>query len=69
MLVQCGDCETSESDSDMLAYAARAANVNVTLTKYKGMFHDFQLLFPSLKESRKAWREIYEFIEKIKYKL
>lgn len=69
MLVQCGDCETSESDSDMLAYAARAANVNVTLTKYKGMFHDFQFLFPSLKESRKAWREIYEFIEKIKYKL
>lgn len=62
MLVQCGDCETSESDSDMIASAAVKCGVKVTLTKYKGMFHDFQFMFPSLKESRIAWREISEFI-------
>ena len=66
MLVQCGDCETSESDSDMLYRAAERDGVFVRLTKYKGMFHDFQLLFPSLKESRAAWREITEFIENYK---
>ncbi len=63
MLVQCGDCETSESDSDMIFSSALKCGVKVTLTKYKGMFHDFQYMFPSLKESKKAWSEIAEFID------
>lgn len=63
MLIQCGDCETSESDSDMIYERAKAADVKAKLTKYEGMFHDFQYLTPFLKESRKAWSEIYTFIE------
>ena len=62
MLIQSGDSETSESDSDMLYEKASKANVEVTLTKYRGMWHDFQYLTPFLKESKIAWREISEFI-------
>ena len=65
MLIQCGDCETSESDSDMLYEKAAAANVRVKLTKYKGMWHDFQYITPFLKESRRAWSEIRDFIKSI----
>ena len=64
MLIQCGDCETSESDSDMLYERVKKAGVKVTLTKYEGMFHDFQLFVPFLRESKRAWAEIYSFIEK-----
>lgn len=66
MLIQCGDCETSESDSDMLYGRAKEAGVKVTLTKYEGMFHDFQLFAPFLRESNRAWAEIYSFIEELK---
>lgn len=62
MLIQCGDAETSESDSDMLYEAAKKAGVRAKLTKYKGMWHDFQYLFPFLKESRCAWQEIADFL-------
>ena len=65
MLLQCGDCETSESDSDMLYEKAIAANVKVKLTKYNGMWHDFQYLTPFLKESKRAWKEISKFIKQI----
>lgn len=65
MLIQCGDCETSESDSDMLYERAKKAGVKVTLTKYEGMFHDFQYFAPFLKESKEAWNEIYSFIKRV----
>lgn len=65
MLIQCGDCETSESDSDMLYERAKRAGVKVTLTKYEGMFHDFQYFAPFLKESKEAWNEIYSFIKRV----
>lgn len=65
MLIQCGDCETSESDSDMLYERARRVGVKVTLTKYEGMFHDFQYFAPFLKESKEAWNEIYSFIKSV----
>ncbi len=65
MLIQCGDCETSESDSDMLYERARKAGVKAALTKYEGMFHDFQYLAPFLKESKKAWNEIFCFINSV----
>ena len=38
------------------------AGAPVKLTVYKGMFHDFQYLFPRLPESRRAWDEIYSFL-------
>ena len=62
MLIQCGDLETSESDSDMLFEKAHNACVNAKLTKYHGMWHDFQYMTPFLKESRLAWKEINSFI-------
>lgn len=65
MLIQCGDCETSESDSDMLYERAKEAGVKVKLTKYEGMFHDFQYSAPFLKESKKAWNEIFCLINSV----
>lgn len=62
LLVQCGGCETSASDALMLAGRFREAGAPVKLTVYKGMFHDFQYLFPRLPESRRAWDEIYSFL-------
>ncbi len=62
ILIQCGDCEICESDSDMLYFNALKAGVTAKLTKYEGMFHDFQYITPFLKESRLAWKEIAAFI-------
>lgn len=68
MLIQCGDAETSESDNDMLYEKATQAGVDVTLTKYKDMWHDFQYVTPFLKDSKMAWREISDFIKTIMQK-
>lgn len=65
LLIQCGDCETSESDNDMVFENACAANVDVTFTKYEGMFHCFQYLTPFLKESKTAWKEIASFLQEV----
>lgn len=63
MLIQCGEFETSASDSDTLYRKAKSAGVNVTFTEYSGMWHDFQYLTPFLRESKNAWKEIGEFIK------
>lgn len=63
MLIQCGEAETSESDNDILYEKALKSGVKVKLTKYYGMWHDFQYLTPFLKESKQAWREIGEFLD------
>ena len=63
MLIQCGEYETSASDSDMLYLKAKSAGVNATFTEYSGMWHDFQYLTPFLKESKNAWKEIGSFIK------
>ncbi len=65
MLIQCGEAETSESDNDILYEKALKSGVNVKMTKYYGMWHDFQYLTPFLKESKQAWREIGDFIHSI----
>ncbi|MDE6189622.1 MAG: alpha/beta hydrolase [Clostridia bacterium] len=64
-LIQCGDLETSESDSDTLYEKMLNAGVKVKLTKYNGMWHDFQYLAPFLKESKMAWKEIEQFIDSV----
>lgn len=66
MLIQCGEYETSASDSEMLYLKTKLAGVNATFTKFSGMWHDFQYLTPFLKESKIAWREIEQFIFKTK---
>ncbi len=65
MLIQCGEAETSESDNDILYEKALKCGVKVKMTKYYGMWHDFQYLTPFLKESKQAWREIGEFLSSV----
>ena len=62
MLIQVGTYEILESDSETIYQKALAKGVNVTLSKYEGMFHDFQLAGMLLPESRQAWKEVKEFI-------
>ena len=64
VLIQCGETETSRSDSEMLRDAMKSKGVPVTLEVYEGMFHDFSILFPMLKESRKAWQNLYDFFRR-----
>lgn len=65
LLIQCGEAETSESDNDMLYEKALKSGVRVKMTKYYGMWHDFQYITPFLKESKQAWREIGEFLNTV----
>ena len=65
MFIQFGEDETSESDNDILYEKALKSGVKVKLTKYYGMWHDFQYITPFLKESKRAWREIGEFLKSI----
>ena len=62
LLVQYGEKETSASDGETVAARARAAGCKVVLQEYAGMFHDFQYLFPFLRESKRAWREMSAFL-------
>lgn len=64
-LIQCGDLETAESDNDMLFEKARSNGVDITLTKYEGMWHDFQYFTPFLKECKLAIKEIEYFIKSL----
>lgn len=63
-LIQVGSSELIESDSISAYELLKEANVDVILSRYKNMFHDFQLLFSILPESKKAWKEIEYFINK-----
>lgn len=63
MLIQVGTNEIIESDSITLYEKAKEANVQVRLSRYYGMFHDFQLFLNLLPESKHAWKEVQEFIE------
>lgn len=61
MLIQAGTYEMLESDSKTINKKAENSGVNVKLTLYNGMFHQFQL-YGFLPESKKAWNEIRGFI-------
>ncbi len=65
MLIQCGDAETSESDNDVLYEKVLQCGINAKMTKYYGMWHDFQYFTPFLKESKQAWQENSDFIHLI----
>jgi epsilon-lactone hydrolase len=64
MLIQAGDWEILLSDSRTIVKKAREAGVDVTLTEYPGMFHVFQMFCGLLPESRCAWREVENFVQK-----
>lgn len=61
-LIQCGGAETSLSDNQMLYDGLIKSGCFAKLHVFDGMWHDFMYMFPRLKESKLAWREIYEFI-------
>lgn len=63
MLIQCGSYETSKSDAITLYCKALKVGIDVQFTEYYGMFHNFQYMVPSLKESKAAWKEIANFIK------
>ncbi len=61
-LIQCGGLETSLSDSQMLYEGLLQQECPVEFHIFQGMWHDFMYMFPRLKESKLAWREIFGFI-------
>lgn len=63
MLIQVGTYEVLESDSLTVAQKARQAGVNVTLTRYPGMFHMFQLYGDIIPASKKAWEELGAYLQ------
>lgn len=67
LLVQMGGAETSASDAVFIASSAAKAGVPCRLHIFDGMWHDFQYIFPRLKESRAAYAEISEFIASALY--
>lgn len=64
MLIQVGTYEVLESDAANVAKKAKAVGVDVTLTRYEGMFHVFQQV-QMLPESKRAWNEVTEFIQRV----
>lgn len=62
MLIQVGTHEILESDSITVYEKASSEGVAVTLTRYQGMFHVFQLGGNLFKEGRAAWREVGTFV-------
>ena len=62
ILIQVGECETSESDAEAVFYAAKRCGADAELSVYEGMFHDFQILAPFLRESKEAFAEARRFL-------
>ena len=58
MLIQSGTYEVLESNSDMIYENALANGVDVTLTKYEGMWHMFQLFGDFFPEATAAWEQV-----------
>jgi acetyl esterase/lipase len=63
MLIQVGSYEMLLDDSTRVAAKAKMAGVDIKLSIYEGMFHNFQKAMWLIKESRDAWNEIEEFLE------
>lgn len=61
-IILVGGYETSLSDSILLAEKMKNNNIEVNLEVFPKMWHDFFYLFPFLKESKTAWKEIFKFI-------
>lgn len=64
MLMQVGECEMLLSDTITVAEKAKAAGVEVCMHIYPGMFHIFQKGMSMYPESKMAWDEIREFLNK-----
>jgi acetyl esterase/lipase len=63
LLIQVGTDEILLDDARMLASAARAAGVKVTLDEWSEMIHAWHWYFPVLEEGRRAIAAVGEFIK------
>ena len=63
MLIQVGSEEILLSDSERLADRAKQAGVSVRLSRFEGMWHDFQVHAGMLAEADQAWVEIGAFVD------
>ena len=61
-LIQIGGYEMFVDDGIELLKRATADDLNVTLTVYAGMSHDFSVLLPDLDDSIKSFAEIKNFV-------
>lgn len=65
-LIQVGEYEVLYDDSRQLFEKMKNAGVDVRLTQYPGMVHDFQLMFPQLvPEVKYARKEINSFLSQL----
>jgi len=62
LLIQVGSYEMLLSDATRVAQKAKAAGVDVTLSVYPGMFHNFQKALHLFEESIQAWKEVADFL-------
>lgn len=65
MLLQAGELEVLLSDSQLIYDNAVSHGVDCTFTVYSGMFHVFQGSLDLLPESRAAWAEVKDFIQRV----
>jgi cation diffusion facilitator CzcD-associated flavoprotein CzcO/acetyl esterase/lipase len=65
MYLQVGTGEILLSDSELLAERAREAGVDVGLSRYEGMWHDFQLGAGLVPEADQAMADLAEALEDI----
>jgi cation diffusion facilitator CzcD-associated flavoprotein CzcO/acetyl esterase/lipase len=63
--LQVGTHDILESDSDLLARRAREAGVDVGYSKYRGMWHDFQLSAGALREADEAIADLSRALDRI----
>lgn len=64
MLIQAGGYELLLDDSIELMRKAASNDVDVTLTVYPGMPHEFSLMMPELDDSVASFREIRDFVSR-----
>ena len=64
MLIQAGGYELLLDDSIVLMRKAASNDVDVTLTVYPGMPHEFSLMMPELDDSVASFREIRDFVSR-----
>ena len=62
MLIQIGGYELFVDEGIELLKKATADELNVTLSVYQGMPHDFAMLLPDLQESGDSFAEIRDFV-------
>lgn len=60
-LIQVGTYEILESDSKTIYKKAKDSGVDVILSEYEGMFHQFEF-YNFIPESKQAWKEVKNFI-------